>query len=184
MTHRVVPSHERPTQRRRRDTKPKPLRCTLNFVRRPRRKKVARIRQVLRLVDANQASLSMKARCRSLTVAGQCWVFTSFPWTSNVDELFSFHGLSVHHVRVHRTSWQASPMAVDENWTWQYLGSDGAPIMTPPAPAVDTGFGSQVDAESWLGDVWRELLDAGIDAVSLMNRDEMVYGPMSLHPPA
>ena len=75
-------------------------------------------------------------------------------------------------------------MAVDENWTWQYLGSDGAPIMTPPAPAVDTGFGSQVDAESWLGDVWRELLDAGIDAVSLMNRDEMVYGPMSLHSPA
>lgn len=38
----------------------------------------------------------------------------------------------------------------------------------------------QGDAESWLGETWRELLAAGIDAVTLLEGDRIVYGPMKL----
>ena len=53
------------------------------------------------------------------------------------------------------------------------------------APSVDgvaTLFPSQSDAESWLGEMWRELLAEGVDAVTLMEDGRVVYGPMSLHP--
>ena len=40
---------------------------------------------------------------------------------------------------------------------------------------------TQGDAETWLGETWRELLDAGVDAVVLLEDDREVYGPMSLH---
>ena len=44
-----------------------------------------------------------------------------------------------------------------------------------------TGFPSQSDAESWIGEVWRDLLDDGVDQVTLFEADREVYGPMSLH---
>jgi hypothetical protein len=34
-----------------------------------------------------------------------------------------------------------------------------------------------------VGETWRDLLAAGIDAVTLYEGDRLVYGPMSLHPP-
>ncbi len=45
---------------------------------------------------------------------------------------------------------------------------------------VTSGFPSQSDAESWLGERWRELADVGVDAVTLAHEGAVVYGPMSL----
>lgn len=44
-------------------------------------------------------------------------------------------------------------------------------------------FASQSDAESWLGEEWRNLLAAGVAQVTLLYDGEVVYGPMSLQPP-
>ena len=41
-------------------------------------------------------------------------------------------------------------------------------------------FTSQGDAATWIGEVWRALADAGVDAVTLYEADRQVYGPMSL----
>ncbi len=60
------------------------------------------------------------------------------------------------------------------SWTWQYHAAQGAPI--------PEGFPTQADAETWVGEVWRDLLGEGIDAVSLFEDGRLVYGPMSLHP--
>lgn len=73
-------------------------------------------------------------------------------------------------------------MATEAAWTWRYERADGTVLDNPPAPAVLTPFSNQVDAESWLGDVWRELLDVEVDAVTLLEDGVVVYGPMSLHP--
>jgi hypothetical protein len=52
------------------------------------------------------------------------------------------------------------------------------------SPAVVSGgFPSQAEAESWIGESWRDLLDAGIDQVTLLEGDRVVYGPMSLQEP-
>jgi hypothetical protein len=45
---------------------------------------------------------------------------------------------------------------------------------------VSGGFPSQSEAESWIGESWRDLLDAGIDQVTLLEGDRVVYGPMGL----
>jgi hypothetical protein len=63
-------------------------------------------------------------------------------------------------------------------WKWTYLDVD-ATAMTGEA-LVATGFPSQSDAESWLGEKWRELADAGVDAVTLEHEGVVLYGPMSL----
>ncbi|MBI1376921.1 MAG: hypothetical protein GC157_05490 [Frankiales bacterium] len=68
-------------------------------------------------------------------------------------------------------------------WTWRYERADGSPATALP-PGLPEGFPAQSDAESWIGEEWRTLLDAGVDAVSLLEDDRAVYGPMSLHPPA
>ena len=45
---------------------------------------------------------------------------------------------------------------------------------------VQTGFPTQSDDENYLGESWRDLLDAGVEAVTLRENDVAVYGPMSL----
>ena len=65
-------------------------------------------------------------------------------------------------------------------WTWRYESSDGAVLAVAPV-GVPESFPSQADAESWVGEEWRSLLDAGVDAVSLFEDERQVYGPMSLH---
>ncbi|MSV72175.1 MAG: hypothetical protein F2842_08140 [Actinobacteria bacterium] len=50
------------------------------------------------------------------------------------------------------------------------------------APPVSPSFPSQADAESWIGESWRELLDAGVDSVALLENERVVYTGMSLHP--
>lgn len=64
-------------------------------------------------------------------------------------------------------------------WTWNVETRDGEPI--EPDFEVPS-FPSQSDAESWLGEVWRELADAGAGQVSLFDDGRLVYGPMSLDP--
>ena len=46
----------------------------------------------------------------------------------------------------------------------------------------ETAFPTQSDAESWFGEVWHDLADAGVAAVTLHRDGEKVYGPMSLEP--
>ena len=66
-------------------------------------------------------------------------------------------------------------------WTWRYERADGSPHLDS-AVAVADGFPSQADAETWIGEVWQDLLGAGVDAVTLLEGERVVYGPMSLHP--
>ncbi|RJL35557.1 hypothetical protein [Bailinhaonella thermotolerans] len=62
-------------------------------------------------------------------------------------------------------------------WTWRFEAADGGEV----TPAVEPGsFTSQADAESWIGQVWRDLLDDGVDRVALFEDDGEVY-VMSLH---
>ncbi len=70
------------------------------------------------------------------------------------------------------------------SWFWQYEAADGEvldPQQLSAAPAPEI-FPSQSDAESWLGEVWPELLHAGVEQVTLREDDRKVYGPMSLRP--
>jgi len=67
-------------------------------------------------------------------------------------------------------------------WYWRYERGTGEVIADLPQAAVATGFPNQGDAESWLGESWRDLLTSGVDQVSLLEEDRVVYGPMSLHP--
>ncbi|MPZ94978.1 MAG: hypothetical protein GEU96_08705 [Propionibacteriales bacterium] len=66
-------------------------------------------------------------------------------------------------------------------WTWRFEDADRQPVSVPELDGQD--FHAQGDAESWLGEVWRDLLDAGVDGVTLLEDDREVYGPMSLHNP-
>ena len=65
------------------------------------------------------------------------------------------------------------------SWTWELFDAQRRPV---PEVATGGAFPTQSEAESWLGEEWRELLDAGVDAVTLREGDTVVYGPMSLHP--
>ncbi len=65
-------------------------------------------------------------------------------------------------------------------WTWRYEKADGA--VASGAGLQDAIFASQGDAENWLGENWRALLEAGVDQVTLLDDDRKEYGPMSLHP--
>lgn len=68
-------------------------------------------------------------------------------------------------------------------WTWQFGKADGTVIPSSEIEIATTeAFPGQGDAESWLGEVWRELAAAGIDTATLREGDRTVYGPMSLHP--
>ncbi|WP_241901418.1 hypothetical protein [Nocardioides houyundeii] len=74
----------------------------------------------------------------------------------------------------------AAPGAGDLPWHWALLDSAGAPVEVS-AEYADQRFASQGDAESWVGEIWAELAEQGVDAVTLHEVDRVVYGPMSLH---
>lgn len=65
-------------------------------------------------------------------------------------------------------------------WSWTYTSTLASPA--GGAPPESPSFPSQADAESWIGEAWRELLDAGVDSVALLEDERVVYGGMSLHP--
>ena len=64
-------------------------------------------------------------------------------------------------------------------WTWRFEKADGSET----APAVEPEeFTTQGDAESWVGEEWKDLLDGGVDQVRLFEDGTEIYtGPMSLH---
>jgi hypothetical protein len=63
-------------------------------------------------------------------------------------------------------------------WTWRFETADGTEV----APAVQPEeFTTQGDAESWVGETWKELAEGGADQVVLFDGETRIYGPMSLH---
>lgn len=62
------------------------------------------------------------------------------------------------------------------SWTWRLESADGAPLSTPASPA----HANQSDAETWLGEHWRELADTGVAQATLLDGADEVYGPMPL----
>ena len=65
-------------------------------------------------------------------------------------------------------------------WTWRYEDPSGASIVPTDAAPTQEPFPNQADAESWVGEFWRELLDAGVAQVTLLEGERVVYGPMKL----
>jgi hypothetical protein len=61
---------------------------------------------------------------------------------------------------------------------WRYENAGGAPVVADAVPAES--FPTQADAETWIGESWRELLEAGVDQVTLLEDGREVYGPMAL----
>jgi hypothetical protein len=69
------------------------------------------------------------------------------------------------------------------SWHWRFddpagTAIDPTSLGVEPVPADNQG-----DAESWLGENWRELLDRGVATVTLFDGDTEVYGPMGLAAP-
>jgi hypothetical protein len=64
-------------------------------------------------------------------------------------------------------------------WKWRFEDSSGKEVSAGDSDGQE--FPAQGDAESWLGEVWRDLADAGVDAVVLYEDGREVYGPMPLH---
>jgi hypothetical protein len=71
------------------------------------------------------------------------------------------------------------PSTSERPWWWRLENASGETVEAPGHD--DQRFASQADAESWVGEVYAELAEAGVDAVTLFERDRQVYGPMSLH---
>ncbi|RIV38476.1 hypothetical protein [Micromonospora radicis] len=63
-------------------------------------------------------------------------------------------------------------------WSWRYEGANGESVDGP-----GEAFGSQADAESWIGQAWRELAASGVTSVTLVEDDRVEYR-MSLLPVA
>ena len=67
-------------------------------------------------------------------------------------------------------------------WTWRLEDPDGATIDPATLGVEVPRTDNQGDAESWLGENWRDLLDRGVATVSLFEGDRLAYGPMGLAP--
>ncbi len=59
------------------------------------------------------------------------------------------------------------------------MGWHWVPDHQPPDWSDQT-FGTQGEAESWLGEFFPDLVESGVGEVSLYEVDRRVYGPMSL----
>ena len=62
-------------------------------------------------------------------------------------------------------------------WHWIFCDEAGVAIAGPPL-----SFSSQPAAEDWLRESFEDLLDLGINAVTLVDGERTIYGPMSLEP--
>ncbi|HZC72067.1 MAG TPA: hypothetical protein VE442_15345 [Jatrophihabitans sp.] len=61
-------------------------------------------------------------------------------------------------------------------WSWRLEGNDGKELSSPSSPT----HSNQSDAESWLGEHWRELAGVGVVQATLFDGERKVYGPMLL----
>lgn len=69
------------------------------------------------------------------------------------------------------------------SWSWRLEDPAGAAV-DPSSLGVELPtWDNQGDAESWLGENWRDLLDRGVATVTLVEDDREVYGPMGLAAP-
>lgn len=66
--------------------------------------------------------------------------------------------------------------SADGAWWWRYEDAAGETLAREDVPR----FPTRSDAESWVGEFWSELADHGVAAVTLLEGDREVYGPMSL----
>jgi hypothetical protein len=73
------------------------------------------------------------------------------------------------------------PTPAERPWWWRLEDASGAEIEVT-GELADQRFASQADAESWVGEIWADLAEQGVDAVTLFELDRQVYGPMSLRP--
>ena len=75
------------------------------------------------------------------------------------------------------------PTPSERPWWWRMEDASGAEVPLTGDVAdtyADQRFPSQADAESWIGESWPALAEAGVVAVTLCDLDRVVYGPMSL----
>ena len=63
-------------------------------------------------------------------------------------------------------------------WLWRYENAEGTPVEA--SGFAQESFPTQADAETWIGEIWRELVEAGVAQVSLLEDGREVYGPMAL----
>ena len=68
------------------------------------------------------------------------------------------------------------------SWTWRLEGPAGETVDPASIGTTVPTSENQGDAESWLGEHWRELLASGVSAVTLFDGETRVYGPMGLAP--
>ncbi len=73
------------------------------------------------------------------------------------------------------------PTPAERPWWWRLEDAEGNEVSVE-GELADQRFASQADAESWVGEVFADLADEGVDAVVLFELERRVYGPMSLHP--
>ncbi|MFL6128053.1 MAG: hypothetical protein ACJ73E_03200 [Mycobacteriales bacterium] len=60
-------------------------------------------------------------------------------------------------------------------WSWRYQDAQGQDVPGPPGAASAETFATRGDAESWLGEAWRDLLAAGVEQVALVEGDRVEY---------
>ncbi len=65
-------------------------------------------------------------------------------------------------------------------WRWRCENANGGEVSA--AELSREVFPSQADAESWLGESWRELLESGVEQVTLLDGDRVGIQGMSLRP--
>ncbi|MFC6152241.1 hypothetical protein [Nocardioides yefusunii] len=68
-----------------------------------------------------------------------------------------------------------------EMFRWAYTNAAGDDVAVS-ADFAEEFFLDQAEAESWIGDVFSDLLAEGVDDIHLYRGETKVYGPMSLHP--
>ena len=65
-------------------------------------------------------------------------------------------------------------------WHWRLEDPAGAVIEPAMLGLAIPDSDNQGDAESWLGENWRDLLARGVATVTLFDGENEVYGPMGL----
>ena len=68
----------------------------------------------------------------------------------------------------------------DMSWYWRLEDPSGAEVEPASVGVEIPEAENQGDAESWLGEHWRVLLERGVATVTLFDGDQEVYGPMGL----
>jgi hypothetical protein len=66
--------------------------------------------------------------------------------------------------------------------SWRWSGDPAVRDTVARETGLDKTFPTQGEAETWLGECYPDLLEAGVRAVSLYEEGRLVYGPMRLEP--